>query len=202
MEIMIKMTRSFVPRYRRKLFSAVSATVLAFYIFPSLSLIAETPPDPQVMVDRIKATMIYKFLYYVEWPQANSKTESADLAIGVIGSVSNFETLRTFSGRMIKDHMLVVKHITDLNNVRDCDVLFVSKVTTFSAGQVISATGDASTLLIGDMEDFIDAGGMINFFLDKQDRVQFEVNIKAVQRAGLRISSRLLKLAKHVNRNG
>ena len=52
-------------------------------------------------------------------------------------------------------------------------------------------------LTVGDTKGFADCGGVINFVLEN-DRVQFEVNRKAAEQAGLKISSKLLSVAKLV----
>ena len=52
-------------------------------------------------------------------------------------------------------------------------------------------------LTVGDSKAFIEQGGMINFVLEN-DRVQFEVNHKATEMAGIKVSSKLLNVAKRV----
>jgi hypothetical protein len=63
--------------------------------------------------------------------------------------------------------------------------------------QILEGLGGASVLTVGDCKGFAEQGGMINFVLEN-DRVQFEVNRKAAEQAGLKISSKLLSVAKSV----
>jgi hypothetical protein len=62
----------------------------------------------------------------------------------------------------------------------------------------VSRLGGAPVLVVSDEAHFASRGGMIGFFRDA-DRVRFEVNPAAAEAAGLRISSRLLGLAKVVS---
>ena len=76
-------------------------------------------------------------------------------------------------------------------------MLFVGFAEPYRLQQALQAAQGASILTIGDMAGFLDQGGMINFVLD-QNRVRFEVNLKAAQAAQLQLSSKLLSLAKTV----
>jgi preprotein translocase subunit Sec61beta len=50
-------------------------------------------------------------------------------------------------------------------------------------------------LTVGESEAFARQGGMIRFF-EEDNRLRFEINPTAAEKVGLRISSKLLKLAR------
>jgi hypothetical protein len=61
----------------------------------------------------------------------------------------------------------------------------------------LQAARNASVLTISDSEGFVDTGGVIEL-LYADSRIQFEVILSAAQRAGLKIASQVLKLARVV----
>ncbi|HEU5335061.1 MAG TPA: YfiR family protein, partial [Terriglobales bacterium] len=56
-------------------------------------------------------------------------------------------------------------------------------------------------LTVGDSGDFLPLGGVINFVVE-QDRVRFEISLAAAQRQRLKISSKLLAVARVVDAGG
>ena len=81
-------------------------------------------------------------------------------------------------------------------NLRGCQIAFIS-ASVRETRTVLNALNGASTLTVGESPNFARDGGMINFVLENQ-RVRFEINLGAAKRARLRISSKLLSLARIV----
>ncbi len=77
-----------------------------------------------------------------------------------------------------------------------CNMVFVDKQHS-SAWFKHHSKQYRGQLLVGEKSDFINRGGVINFFLEG-DKLRFEVSIDNAQRRGVQISSRLLRLAKIV----
>jgi len=82
----------------------------------------------------------------------------------------------------------------------DCRILFVSSAETGLLERMIEAVSKQGVLTVSDMPQFVNRGGMIQFVTDDK-RVRFEVNLTAAQRAGLTLSSELLKVATVVRTN-
>jgi len=59
-----------------------------------------------------------------------------------------------------------------------------------------SASGNA-VLTVGESEHFVQEGGIIGFCLE-QNKIRFEINLEAAEKAKLKISAKLLALAKTV----
>ena len=81
--------------------------------------------------------------------------------------------------------------------LRKCDVLFIHSTGKCYCGEIVGIVKDSSVLTVGDMKDFTDKGGIIGFVVEKK-KMRFEVNLTAAKRANLKISSKLLRLAKRV----
>jgi hypothetical protein len=92
---------------------------------------------------------------------------------------------------------VVVRRIASPGEAGGCHVLFVGETEAAHAEQVVAQVSARPILTVGDAEGFARRGGMINF-TRRGSRLGFEINRSAVRRAGLDLSSQLLKLAELV----
>jgi hypothetical protein len=139
--------------------------------------------------------MIYNFAQFVEWPESDLKAPSSSFVIGIFGEDPIEPILEdTLKGESFQNRAVQVRHVATLNEARACDVLFVSQSQKRRTPEILGAIRGSSTLTIGDTEDFVAMGGMIAFKREG-NRVRFQINPDAAMRAGLRISSKLLRLA-------
>lgn len=160
------------------------------------------------LIDReyeIKAAYLYNFGKYVEW---SSEADAAigvnsPFLIGVVGdnpfgnALENVARAKQLGGRRI-----VIHGIRTADDYRHCHILFFPRGTTEPlASAVLERARQAPTLLVGEHDGFVEAGGCANFSI-RANRVKFEINPDAAQRRGLRISSRLLRLGTIVTGTG
>jgi hypothetical protein len=87
-----------------------------------------------------------------------------------------------------------ISHVSNAEEVRSCDILFVGESEPSRIDHDLALTNGASALTVSAASDFLDHGGMIQFVV-QQDRVRFRVNLAAVTRAHIQLSSELLKVA-------
>lgn len=87
-----------------------------------------------------------------------------------------------------------VARITDASQGRACDIVFISPYEGDAMRADLAALGGAEVLTVSDAPEFLERGGMIQFVL-QGDHVRFEVNLEAVDRAHLVLSSELLRVA-------
>jgi YfiR/HmsC-like len=147
---------------------------------------------------QVKAAFLYNFAKFVDWPPSSFSSVSAPLQICVLGTNPFGQGLRDItSEKTVNGHKLEVNHVVDLQQARGCHILFIASSVETPVRQIVEGLRGASVLTVGDTKDFAEQGGMINFVLEN-DRVQFEVNRKAADEAGLKISSKLLSVAKLV----
>jgi hypothetical protein len=171
--------------------------------------IASTPlsaqDDDQAAANReyaIKAAYLYQFGRYVQWPADAYPSEITPLVIGVLGTDPFGGVLDEIARtKQIDRRPIVVRHFASMKEYTPCNILFV----TASAGAeetaaAIKKTRHDPVLLVGEEPGFAEQGGMINFFLD-ENRIRFEINAEIARQHQLKISSKLLHLAKLVGRN-
>ena len=145
---------------------------------------------------RVKAAYIYNFMKYVEWPDAALR--NGPLNICVAGRNPFGEALtETVAGERIGGQPVIVRVI--LEPEPGCHVLFVPEGSATTA--YLRAARSAPVLTVGETPDFISQGGAIGFILDGGN-VRFEIDQESAERQGLKVSSRLLRLARTPDRGG
>jgi hypothetical protein len=146
----------------------------------------------------IKAAFLYNFAKFVEWPPGAFPEPASPVTLCVLGDDALGASLETVvKGETLNDRRLVVRRLRDPQEARDCHVLFVSPAERRISQVLVSLRG-AGVLTVGDGNDFLDQGGMIRLFLE-QNRVRFDINLDAAERSRLKLSSKLLRLARTVN---
>jgi hypothetical protein len=146
---------------------------------------------------RIKAACIFKFIRFVDWPARALPETSPNLVVGVFGGTPAETALDTLAGKSIKGKTLVVRQVTSAREAEGCHVVFISGEEREQAARVVEALQGNSVLTVGESPGFARRGGIINFTTEG-NRLRFEINREAAERARLTISSQLLKLAKAV----
>ena len=148
----------------------------------------------------VKAAMLYRLTYFVEWPNsAGGADESTKLC--VIGQDPFGAALDSvISAQAQNGKKAEVRHLGKADGVRGCHVVYIATSEKKNVAQVLAAVKGSSVLTVGDMAQFAEKGGMIQFSLE-DNRVRFDINLEEASQAGLKISSRLLMLARVV-KNG
>ena len=154
--------------------------------------------DLRVDEYRIKATFLYNFAKFVEWRPSSFSDASAPLRICVFGQDPFGQELRDItSEKTVNGRQLQVYQVVDLQLARTCHILFIASSEKAQLKRIFEDLRGTDVLTVGDTKGFAELGGIINFVLE-DDRVHFEVNRKAADQAGLKISSKLLSVAKRV----
>ena len=147
---------------------------------------------------QVKAAFLFNFAKFVEWPASSFSDASAPLRICVLGRDPFGEELRNITKeKTVNGRKLEVSQVFDLQVARTCQILFIASSETARLKQILASLRGTDALTVGDTKGFVEQGGMINFVLENS-RVQFEVNRKAAEQGGLKISSKLLSVAKLV----
>ena len=170
----------------------VLIVALVISIMGFTSSVRAIAPD-SVPEYEVKAAMIYNFALFVEWPKKVSP--SSPIAIGVLGDDPFGPILEsTFRRKTAQDREIQIRRFARLEELQPCDILFIAQSERKRMSEIIDAIGRNGVLTIGDMKDFTELGGVIGFKIEDKE-VRFEINLAAAQRAGLKISYKLLRLA-------
>lgn len=166
---------------------------------------------------QIKAAFLYNFVRFTDWPgesaadsnEPNTVDSNEPITIGIIGEDPFGDAFEPIKNERIKGRKIVLKRFKGLEQskqsdeqikgVRKCHLLFVCRSQKEQLGEIIDVVKDRPVLTVADMGGFLESGGMINFIME-ENKIRFEINLTAARHAGLRISSKLLGLAKRVLR--
>jgi hypothetical protein len=145
----------------------------------------------------VKLGFIYNFINFVTWPESTFKNSSDPLVICIASEGPSSEVLYKLDGKSIKQRKLKVIAYQEEICLTQSHTLFFATQDKAFIQQVLDRTKGLSILTIGEVDGFANMGGIINFF-EEHNRLRFRVNIDAVQRNALKISSQLLVSAQIV----
>jgi len=149
---------------------------------------------PAVREYQVKAAFVYNFAKFVEWPAAAFASLQAPIILCVIGADPFGEALETLQDKTVRDRKLGIQQYVRAGSLAACQIAFISASEKEHLPQLLEPIKDAPVLTVSDMDSFLQAGGMINL-VTVDSKIGFEINLDAARRAGLTISSQLLKLA-------
>ncbi len=150
----------------------------------------------------VKAAFIHNFAMLVEWPDVSFESPDSPLRLAIVGSDDFAPSLEAyFQDKTVGVHPIRVTRIANEAGVANHHIVFVGGTSTKRFRGVVAAARGSQALTIGETEEFARGGGMIGFF-HEGNKIRFAINRPAVEKAGLKISSRLLNLAKLVAGGG
>ncbi len=144
----------------------------------------------------VKAAFIYNFANFVEWPEGALAPDST-LNICLLGDDPFVKLFDSITGQVMGKRKVVIKRAASLKDIKPCRVLFIASSEKARLKEITGLARANNILTIGDTEGFAKKGLTINLFMDK-GKVRFEINPEAAKQAGLRVSPRLLDLARIV----
>lgn len=166
-------------------------SILAILALPARSQ-APAPTELQV-----KAAYLYKFGAFVQWPNAAASNAFSICILGrdPFGPVLD----STLSGEALGDKKFTATRVSTTQEAAHCQILYVGITEESRLRSILPALSKLPILTVSDIPHFVDRGGMIQFVLEN-GRVRFDVNLASTEKAGLTLSSQLLKVASAVKR--
>ncbi len=146
-------------------------------------------------MEQLEMAYLYKFLSFITL----ADTSSPDITVVVLGSDQFGADLQALAQKKVRGKKIVIKPYSSNADIDDCEVVFVSGVTADVLPEILKRARLRKCLTVGDIEDFIDYGGMIGFIFNR-GRLRFEINQGAALENGIRIDSNLLEVASQVIR--
>ena len=149
---------------------------------------------------RVKAAFIFHFAQLVDWPSEKPAGADNSLVLCTLGEDPFQGVLEdTVAGKAIGNRVLRIRHLGDPQDMQACQIVFLGRGQSKRIPMLVSTLHNAPVLTVGETDGFLDAGGMIDFFLE-DNKLRFAVNLDAAESADLKIGSRLLVLAQRVVR--
>jgi len=154
-----------------------------------------------ITAPELTAAFLINFVRFTTWP-SDVLEDRVPIAVCVIGHDGVSDSLVHLTrGKNVNDHPLEIERRNVNRSVDGCHVIYGAGFDGKDAQWLIRAATGRAVLTVSDLTDFAQRGGVANFFIDG-GRMRFAVNPAAAERARLRISSKLLTLAKVVRDDG
>jgi hypothetical protein len=167
---------------------------------------------------QVKAAFLYNFMKFVEWPAEKMGDANEPVIVGLIGSKDFIKAFEPIIQKKIHNKNITLKYFDGyeklqkpqdadrgqwnqkIEALKSCHLLMfcsVDSVRLEATGKIIKALRDSPVLTVGQEDNFLESGGVINFLIEDK-KVCFEINNVAAKRGKLKISSQLLRLGKRV----
>ena len=154
----------------------------------------ESQPEYQ-----LKAAFLSKFPEFTEWPEsALSSRQTIEICVPRPSPFGK-ALAELVAGETLRGRTLVTREIGTVEAIDTCQLLFVPLRSAIDRKQLLARAEKLPVLTVGDYPSFLDEGGIVNLRI-VAGRVRFEIDVTAADRAGVRLSSQLLRLAVNVRR--
>jgi hypothetical protein len=148
---------------------------------------------------RVKAAFLFHFAQLVEWPADIPGDPNRPFSICTLGEDSFRGALEDIlGGKSIGTRTVQVRHFKQPQDAMGCQILFIGSSEDKRLSTILGQLDSNPVMTVGEADDFVEEGGIIRLFLEN-DKIRFDINLKPADKAGLKISSRLLLLAKNVS---
>jgi hypothetical protein len=153
-------------------------------------------PQTEAEEYNLKAAFIYNFTNFVEWSPSNNDDP---FVIGIVGpSVIKDPLMEIAKTKKVNNKRIVIREFAKPEDITFCNILFISQKTAIPLDMILSKGVSKNMLTIAEKNGYASEGVGINFVIIN-DKLKFETNLSAINSAGLKVSSQLLKLAIIVN---
>jgi hypothetical protein len=147
---------------------------------------------------QMKASQLGHFLCYTHWPEGTFKSETDPVRVLVVGEDPFGRVLdESMAKKKIGQRAIIVERVAKVPESVSAHVVFCGGMESEQRLALIQRVADRPVLLVGETPGFAADGACVNFFFEGT-KVRFEVNPDATKRAGLTLSSEMLKVAKLV----
>ncbi len=176
---------------RHLLTSGTSHTIIA--IAAILVVIGTGVAGQAVTQPALRAAFLYNFAKFTEWPDDTAAAGALTLCVLDDGAVEVALT-ELVGTSLINGRSVTVSRGASGTRLRTCHILYIGETDTPRA-TILDEVEKVPVLTVSNGDEFVRTGGMIGLFVE-EGRMRFAINPDAAQRAGVRLSSRLLQLAK------
>ena len=179
---------------RRKKTRLLTAALAALVPLALAVVCPATTPE-----DELKSAAVLSFLRYSEWPSSSR----GSITVGVFGRSGFADALsHTLDGKLINNRPVRLVPVDLTTDLRGFDLVYIASGKTGDVRQILAGAANARALAVGEADRFLDYGGAIHLYLI-DGHIGFEVNLEAIERSGVTISSSMLRLGQiHDPRRG
>ncbi|MDP2321711.1 MAG: YfiR family protein [Acidobacteriota bacterium] len=155
---------------------------------------AAASQGPQRATDVVlKAAFVYNFVKFAEWPALRTGEAIAVCIVGDDGMAAEFD--KTANGKSLGGHVVAMTRPVDASTWRACHVLFIADTEVRRSAKELFSIRTVPVLTVSDGPGFAIRSGLVELYVE-DGRMRFAINVDALERSSLKLSSRLLGLAR------
>ena len=182
-------------KHRRRRLSNAGVYAVIFALLSGFIAIPSSAQGERSLERSVKAAFLYKFAGYIEWPAHSMPAGDSPIVIGVAHEAALADELeRIVPGRRFDNHPIAVRRVKEGEPLAGIHILFIGGADQTRTGALVRAAQTHPMLVVTELENGLALGSGINFVLI-DGRVRFEAAPDAVDKTGLKLSSRLLSVA-------
>ena len=166
---------------------------LALALFLSLITPITTLAEQSSPEYAIKAAYIFNILRFVESANSSWLDDVDEIKICLLGTNKLDQYIKPIETKKINGKPLQISQLTSLHQTLGCQLIFTSNTETYPPDEITKLLGDKKIIVVGDDMGFTQNGGMFSFYIE-DNKVRLGLNIKALERSGLKVSSLLLEV--------
>ena len=200
LRVFLRWTLSSLARPRRAALGfACLVCCLALALVPSDAVSQSTEGGLVSREYPLKALFLFNFGGYIEWPPGVFPSPQSPFVIGVLGAAPLDQTLDQIAlTKKINGRKIVVQQFNSVADIKPCQILFIARTVPLAQQrQAIESQVGGHVFIVGEIDGFANIGGCANFFV-QANKIRFEINLAAAKQQQLKVSSKLLAMAKIV----
>jgi hypothetical protein len=180
-------------RVPRSAFAVALRATLAFAII--FCPRAQPAEEIQLSEYQVKAALLLNFVRYTGWPATAFANTNSHYVVAITGRDPFGKDLeKAFDGKTVKGRTIVLKRVSNEQEMRACHLLFVSASERRRSRDLLRKIQGLPVLTVGESPDFLDESGVINLVL-KDGSVRFHINLEPARIARLKLDANLLAAA-------
>lgn len=153
-------------------------------------------PAQEANEQLLKVAFIYNFAKFTTWPDSVFADPKAPITFCVIGKHDFGTAFDSVQGKSVGGRTVIVKYLSSYRDKDECQVVYVAPSEKSRLPKIVSTSKEIHALTVSDIDGFGESCGIIRMVRGSDDRIGFEINVKAAEESGLKLSSKLLNLAK------
>jgi len=161
-----------------------------------LLTVINVPAAPAAPADKIKAAYIYQLTQFASWPNNPSSTQEV-FTICALGNDAIYNKLEPLNFRQEKTRLIKVRKPKTINDIVNCNILYIAESEQPRLDSIFKHIQGKPILTVSSTPNFATGGGIIGFVII-ENKVRLEINRNAAQRANIKLSAKLLEVARVV----
>lgn len=147
----------------------------------------------------VKAAFLVKFAMFVQWPtNALAADGQVPLVVGILGEDPfGVKFDQAVKNERVQGRVVEIRRAQKATELLNCQIVFICASEAGRFAEVLAVFKERPILTVADEPGFAPQGGMIGFFKET-GKVRFEINAAAIERAGLKVSSKLLQVGRRL----